>query len=122
MGRMTSKKWEEANSRKSERYSEYGRLFELEVEKLLNKMKENGKIFSFVRHLPHTPEDLAGKDFTVTKLVNGQTLEISFGVTISARQRQLNEHKMCHPNVPQFRFPIGTNPSTIEKRILELFS
>ena len=119
---MNSKQWREANNRKSERYSEYGRLFELEVEKLLTKMKEQGKILSFVRHVPNTPEDYAGKDFTVTKMINNETVERSFGVTISLRYKNFNEHKLRHPNVPQFRFPIGTNPSTIEKRVLELFS
>ena len=97
-----------------------GFVLEETVEKILQQLQANGAILRFVHHPRSSPEDRAGKDFTVVFSVDGKEVEHSFGVTIS--QQYLSEHKMMHPNVIHFCWPIGTNPSTMEKRILELAS
>lgn len=106
-------------NRRGERRSALGRSFEIAVEAVLNGLKDRGLVADFVRNQPNSKEDSMGKDFTVRKMVNGQMLERSFGVTISQKSWQVAKHRYI--NVPQFLFPIGTNPSTIESRILGLF-
>lgn len=116
---MRDKAFERLRARRNQRFSDYGRDFEQEMCKFLEKLKEAGDITDFLYHEPHSESDRAGKDFTVAKLVNEVRQEHSFGVTISLQRWPIS--KACHPNVPQFCFPIGTKPETIKKRILELF-
>ncbi|MBI2642257.1 MAG: hypothetical protein HYW97_00185 [Candidatus Wildermuthbacteria bacterium] len=77
-------------------------------------------ISNYTRHPPNSAEDHNGKDFTVTKMVGNTLFLQSFGVTIS--MRNWPESVNQHPNIPQFCFPIGTKPETIQKRILKLFN
>ncbi len=101
------------------RMSRHGRTLEDDVERLLEKMKARGDVSLFVRNSANSAADAEGKDFTVTKKVDGVDVVRHFGVTISTKSH--NNAKVRYPDVPQFHFPIGTNPTTIEKRILELF-
>lgn len=113
-----ARKRQEASGRKGERMAKQGRLLEEEVAALLEKMREEKLIIGFIAHAPNSPEDTAGRDFTVEASVSGTTAARSFGVTISLKR--WNESKIRH-DVPQFCFPLGTKPETIRKRILELF-
>lgn len=117
---FNQKSRQEFSNRRSVRMSKLGREFEQEVLKLLNRMVEDSKLASAVYNAPFSREDREGKDFTVGKLVNGEIVYRSFGVTISLLS--YSKGKVLHHEVPQFCFPIGTNPSTIEKRVLALFS
>ena len=60
--------------------AEEGRSLEVRIESILVLKKELGEIGDFIRHLPNSPEDLDGKDFTVTSRVGRL---VSFGVTCS---------------------------------------
>jgi hypothetical protein len=116
----TQRSLRKADHRKANRYSEVGLDLELHVESLLEKMVEEEIIQSFTHHSHNSPEDSRGKDFTVSKVVCGEIIKKSFGVTISLRSWNHSKHK--HPNVPQMCFPIGTKTETINKRILDLFN
>jgi hypothetical protein len=110
----------EFGKRSSERGRERGRLFEQEVLKILERMVTEGKLVSAIYNAPNSKEDSEGKDFTVGKVVNGAVLYRSFGVSTSLRY--WSNSRIRHPGIPQFCFPTGTNPGTIEKRVLSLFS
>ena len=86
---------------------------------MLGGLQQQGQIDVFNRHEHHSDEDHAGRDFTIWKIVGGERVEKTFGVTIS--MRRWNYSKCLHPDVKQFCFPIGTNDTTIQRRILELF-
>ena len=116
MGWKNMRDFEAYAKRKSARYAGYGRVLELYIESLLSQLLAAGRIHGFTRHAAHSKEDEDGKDFTV---LLGQT-ERSFGVTISLKAWRRGKFK--HPLVPQLCFPIGTNQSTIERRVLELFN
>lgn len=107
------KEWKD---RRSQRYAERGLGLEDEVETLLTKMRDAGEIDSFSRHARNSPEDCDGRDFTIVQ----SDKDASFGVTISIRS--WNEARLIHPDVPQFCFPPGTKPETMEKRILNLLN
>lgn len=113
------RKRQESSGRKAVRMADAGRAFETEVAALLQKMQDEQVIAGYVAHDPNSPEDLDGRDFTVTAMAGGKPVERSFGVTISLRR--WNQSKILHPDTPQFCFPFGTKPETIRKRILELF-
>ena len=118
----SQKFWDEINARRSERRSRLGREFEQTTFELLREVcdEDGNQLFKkVVYHKPHGAADYAGKDFTVTRRINGRDESRSFGVTISVRQ--IAEAKMLHPDVPQFCFPIGTKPETIIARVLALF-
>ena len=115
-----ARKRQEASGRKSQRMADAGRAFEEEVAGILERMLEEKLISGFVAHAPHSSEDAQGRDFTVTSIAGGKTVERSFGVTISLKRWQRS--KILHPDVPQFCFPLGTKPETVRKRILELFA
>jgi len=107
-------------ARRSDRMSKLGRDLENEVERILMRMWwEDRSICGFNRHPANSFEDFQGKDFSVTQETGGEETVRHFGVTISTRSWR--DAKLRHPEVPQLHFPIGTNPKTIEKRILELF-
>jgi hypothetical protein len=95
----------------------------LELEKrvawILRDLVADKKISVFKAHPHYSEEDQHGKDFTVEKQVDGKMVSRSFGVTIS--RRSWIEARLRHQGVPQFCFPIGVKPETIEKRILGLF-
>ena len=115
---MNRHKLREIHDRRRTRRALQGRLFEGEVAKMLEKLKAEGKILSFVRHLPNSAEDHEGRDFSFTGLREGVQVKLSFGITISSRS--WNWAKARYPNIPQFYWPIGTNPATMVKRILKL--
>lgn len=106
-------------ARRAERMSKQGRLLEDSVTAILQELKDAGRLDDFAAHPPHSDEDGEGKDFTAVKIVGGEQLRRPFGITISARS--WNEAKARYRDVPQFCFPIGTNKSTIVRRVLELF-
>ena len=119
MGWMNKHK-KEWNERKAQRYALEGRKFEQEeLPKILQKMLDGGKIVEFEIHTPNSSEDTAGQDARVRALNNEQPVDKYFGVTRSLRSWK--EAERMHPHTPQFCFPIGTKPETIEKRILQLF-
>ncbi|AKM84639.1 TPA: hypothetical protein DHW58_02405 [Patescibacteria group bacterium] len=123
MPRRSKKKfWAEVNARRSARWSRIGREFEGEVLELLKAAQENDTpIFTnVIHHTPYSGADYAGKDFTVTRYVDGHTEHRSFGITIS--KHKIQDAQMLHPGVPQFHFPIGTKPETIVARVKALFN
>lgn len=105
--------------RRSERMSKQGRALETEVEKILARLLAEEKISGFTFHKPNSKEDGDGKDFTICGKTGEEEASMSFGVTISLRRWR--ESRVKHPDVPQFCFPLGTKPETIEKKILSLF-
>lgn len=119
MGNFSKERRQAFSDRRAERMAKQGILLEIEVERILSKMKLQGKISDFAHYPRNSEEDSDGRDFTVIKLVGAQTEERSFGVTISLQSWQLA--RIRHSDVPQFCFPIGTNPETIEKKISQLF-
>lgn len=120
MGRMTTRHRKEFHQRRSDRYAEVGRKFEQEeMRRILEKAQERGVFTSFAIFDPNSEEDRDGKDIRIDRVVNGEVVTRYCGVTISLRCMQ--NAQLRHPNVPQFCFPIGTKPETIEKRLRSLF-
>jgi hypothetical protein len=120
VGWRTTANYKEYLKRYGARRARLGRAQEENVEAILLKMREQGLIADFKRSRPNSKMDAEGKDFSVTMLVGGVEVVRHFGMTISMKSR--NNARVRYPDVPQFVFPVGTNPSTIERRILELFS
>lgn len=115
-----NKRYKDSRDRRSQRKAAQGRVFENSVMvALLEKMKEEKKIFDFIYHEPNSPADREGRDFTVKQILLGEIIERSFGVTISLNSQQ--ESRIKHPAVTPFFFPPETKPETIQKRILSLF-
>ncbi len=106
------------SERRSMRRSELGRLTEERVEKLLAKKREAGELLSFKKHLANSQEDCAGKDFTVSKIIDGKTVSASFGVTISLKNHQ--EDLMLHPDMPSIIIPPEMNDERIRQRIVQI--
>lgn len=104
--------------RKAERGSQLGRENEARVERLLAKKLEASEIISFKRHLPNSPEDLAGDDFQVSKEIDGEIITVSFGVTIS--QRKHKEHSMKHPDKTSLLIPLEMRDERIWYRICQI--
>lgn len=109
-------------NRKSERYSEQGRIMEKRVRDILNNTLINGipLFLEVIYHQPHSKIDCEGADFTVTKKVGQQLLQISFGISIS--QHICEESKAKHPDKLQLCFPIGISDRRIIERVEELFN
>ncbi|GEM_PF-3206526 len=118
MSHSNTQRFRAWQGRKAKRRSEVGYQFEDEVNKILDKMKEENLISSFCRFDHNSEEDRNGKDFLVAKIVNKKEMFCAFGVTISLQSWQ--KAKMKHWNVPQLCFPLGTKTETIKRRILEL--
>lgn len=106
--------------RRTERMSKQGRMLEERVQRILVALQEQGSIQNFRYNRPFSQADREGKDFTVTKVVVGELVERSFGITISPRS--WHESQTKYPEVSQLCFPIGTNLETMARRILELFN
>lgn len=119
MGWKTTADHKKYLKRHGARRAHMGRAQEENVENILAKMLSHGLIADFKRSRPNSKMDAEGKDFEVVKLVDGALVVRHFGMTISMKSR--NNARVRYPDVPQFTFPIGINPSTIEKRVLELF-
>jgi hypothetical protein len=118
---MTSKHWRDIDARHCARFAKAGRELEQTVEKYLEELLSMEKVSGFTRHEPNSAEDADGRDFTVW-IANGEPsskIERSFGVTIS--RDSWERSKRIHPKTPQFCFPIGTNKTTMIKRILSIF-
>lgn len=99
--------------------ADLGRGLEAIVFAMLVKLCETKKILGFRYNEPNSPEDLDGKDFAIFYLdKNGEENIANFGVTISLRS--WHRAKLNHSDTPQFCFPIGTNPATMEATILKL--
>jgi hypothetical protein len=119
VGWVTTARYKEYLKRHGNRRARMGRAQEENVEEILKKMLSQGKISGFKRARPNSKMDAEGKDFEVVKLVGEVEVVRHFGMTISMKSR--NNARVRYPTVPQFTFPIGINPGTIERRILELF-
>lgn len=109
---------ESFHSRRSERGSELGRKTEERVEKLLTKKLGVSGLVSFEYFSPHSPEDCQGKDFRVTRLIDGKKITALFGVTISLLCQQ--KHQAKHPDVPCIRIPPGMSDERIWQRICRI--
>ncbi len=116
---ITTRNREAFAARRAMRMSEHGRAFEVTVEGYLQEILDFGLIQKFIRHPPHSPEDYDGRDFTISKDVEGVSIEKTFGVTISIKS--WNRGKRLHRSYQQFCFPIGTKKETVVRRILGLF-
>jgi hypothetical protein len=110
------KAWE---IRRSRHMAQQGVLMEAHVENILNTMKEAGIVLDFTHHAKCSPADRSGKDFTVSKVVNGDVVAVSFGITIS--QKSMQRACLLHDEVPQLWFPLGIKPETIQRKIMGLF-
>lgn len=125
--RHSKKPWERqrnlkrvsSRDRKGERKARWGRDFEEVVFKMLQRMQDEGHFKDVTYHSPNSTEDRDGKDFTVVRVLEGERIERSFGMTTSLRSRESAQGK--HPGVPQFHWPINTKPETILKRVFTLF-
>ncbi len=110
---------EEWAKRHALRFAKIGLDLENQVASLLESMKNEKVITSFEKHPHHSTEDQDGKDFTVTREIEGKIVTRHFGVTISVRSWGMS--KTRHPHTQQFCFPIGTKTETMRKHILKLF-
>lgn len=72
--------------RRSLRRSELGRQMEDRVAGILAMKQKQGELVSFVKHAANSPEDRAGKDFTVSMSIGERVVTVSFGITISNKQ------------------------------------
>ena len=97
-----------------------GRNFEDKVERIMIQMCNRGNLSSVIHHPPNSFEDQNGKDFTVSKVINGEIVTKSFGLTFSM-SRELRATKK-HPDVPQKYIPLWASDKEIEDTILSLFS
>ena len=70
-------------NRRAMRHSELGRLTEKRVTDILAQKLEAGELISFTPHPANSPEDKAGKDFTVSMAINDEVVSASFGITIT---------------------------------------
>lgn len=120
MGWRTTRDFQKHQGRRADRYAQEGRKFEQqEMRKILQKMRDAGQICEFEIFAPNSPQDRDGKDIRISKMVGNQKVDNYFGVTISPRCWK--DAQRFHPDTPQFCFPIGTKPETIQKRVLGLF-
>lgn len=114
MGWKNTKDFKAYQARRSNRVAARGRELEGRIEKILQRMKTEGKIDDFIMHPPYSKEDHEGADASTIK----KGVRKSFGVTIS--MRSWARSKKLHPDRPQFCFPLETKEETIERRILKL--
>lgn len=110
------RRWE-SNARKRRRFSALGLEMEKRVEGLLQKMKDEGSILSYIHHPRNSLEDRKGNDFTVTIVRGGEKIDVSFGVTISSRKAGTNAKVV---GAKDLHFPLNTNDARIQERILQL--
>lgn len=101
------------------RYAKAGLGLEVEVGKYLTELQFLKQIVRFEHHEANSPEDVDGRDFTVEKEKDGVVVAKSFGVTISLHRWRVSQER--HTKHAQLCFPLGTNKTTIVKRILGLF-
>lgn len=108
--------------RKGKKFAALGRELEARVEKVLNTAMEKGALtFAKVeRHEPLSHNAIHGKDFTVTKIINGENISRSFGIAISPNSWIMA--KARYPDIQQFCFPLETKDETIISRVGQLFS
>ena len=109
-----------SHKKKSERGKDLGGLMEERVEKLGLILVERGDLSEFVRHEPNSKEDSAGKDFTATKIINGELVQRSFGITISGEKKRIVSQSL-HLDVPQWWTPWEMRDENIQKKIVSLF-
>lgn len=97
-----------------------GRNFEERAERIMIQMCHRGELSLVQRHKPHSSDDHQGKDFTVEKIINGEAVTKSFGITFSM-SRQFRAEQL-HPGVPQKYIPLWSSDKDIEETVLSLFS
>lgn len=112
------KKRQSFSERHGMRRSILGRMTEDRVAGLLAKKQEAGELVSFERYPANSPEDAEGKDFRVSKEINGEVVSASFGITISMREHQ--DHLMKHPHEPSIIIPPEMNDERIWWRITKI--
>lgn len=106
-------------SRHRIRQAERGReIIEGGAKKLLAKKQKTDELISWEYFSPNSKEDLEGKDFRVTMMVDGKTVTILFGVTISLESHQ--KHQARYPDVPSILIPINMTEERIWYRICRL--
>lgn len=111
-----------ARRKKMRNRSEIGREQECAVHKILREAcdSKGARIFECViRHFPHSPDDLAGNDFTVIRRIGGELVRQSFGITIS--RHDIARKRLNHPERAEFFFTPGTSPETIIFEVNNLF-
>jgi len=113
-------RWAEIDARKAGRYAAEGKKQEGVIEELLRGAHdESGLLFLEVTRTESQGElDEQGCDFIVKRAIQGEVVERTFGVTISARSQK--RAKARHA-VPQFHVPIGFNAERFVKKIYDLF-
>lgn len=122
-GTRSDRRWKEIHRRKSVRGSAQGREMEHRIEKIGQLLIEEGLLINFERHAANTREDWDGADFTAVAMVCGERVEKSFGVTISAGAKVLEDKFRYNGTVPeQWWIPWNTKDETIKRKILRLFA
>lgn len=86
---MTTREWKEVIARRAQRRGDYGRAFELDVERVLTESKRFDHV---VRHAPNSEADTLGHDFTVCI---GER-SISFGAPLRAPDPHADRHPSRH--------------------------
>lgn len=108
----SQKKWKAIRDRHAKRRSFLGRQTEDRVALLLEKKQKQGELVSFVKHQTNSPEDRAGKDFTISMLIGEKVITTSFGVTISPSQPEMG--------IPLIRIPPEMGDERIWYRICRI--
>ncbi|MBI2065178.1 MAG: hypothetical protein HYT62_03950 [Candidatus Yanofskybacteria bacterium] len=90
-----------------------GRLLEERVAGILTVMKQSGEVREFIRHLPNSPEDHEGKDFTVS--LGDYFFPISFGITCSFNSYK--KYFQAHPGLECLWITSGQTDEDIQKMI-----
>lgn len=104
--------------RRTRRRSELGRQTEGRVAGLLAKKLGAGELISYEYFSPNGPEDHEGKDFQVTKEIDGQQITTYFGITTSLRSHQ--DHRWKHPGVPSILIPPEMGDEKIWQKICQI--
>lgn len=108
------------NKKRKRRKPQDGRKFERRVQRILQTMLDKGWITDFERYEPFSPEDHAGKDFSVTLILGSRRVTREFGITMS--RRRLGHSQKLHPDVPQIYMPYESTDWQIKGMIIILFA
>ena len=79
----STRKWLVGKKNVARRHSQWGLEAERQLEVLLQRLKDGSEILDFTHHQRNSEEDAGGKDFTAWRLVNGQVIKRSFGISFS---------------------------------------
>lgn len=104
--------------RRAQRRSELGLQNEDRVLDILEQAVDKGRFSSFRKTRRSGPEDFSGKDFIVKKIVHGEVVEISFGVTISLKSQQT---ALLRHGLPCFLITPEMKDETFLRKVDKLF-